>query len=194
MRSEYTDKKSFARLFSALSEKTALCARLCLETGMRVGDAVALTPASLKPGKVEYIAQKTGKKDVKPISKELFKALLRISGVDYVFESARSKSGHLTRQAVWKALKKAARLAGATGNITPHTARKVYAVEMRKAVGLKETQRLLQHSNQETTMLYAMSDVALGGAVSSAELERLVDAIAKRTAREVLRALARRKK
>lgn len=190
MRSEYIKKSALERLFAALPQKTALCARLCLETGMRVGDAVSLKPENLKGGKVVYIAEKTGKKDTKKVTSDLFRELLEISGEEYVFASNRSKTGHLTRQAVWKAVKKAARLAGETANVTPHSARKVYAVEMRKAVGLKQTQHLLQHSNAEVTALYAFSDVALGGKVSAEELNRLIDTIAKRTAREVLKAVA----
>lgn len=192
MRSEYIKKDAFERLFSALPYNTALCARLCLETGMRVGDAVALTPESLKKQKVSYIAQKTGKKDTKPLSKALYRELLAVCGENFVFESRKAKSGHLTRQAVWKAVKKAALLAGETANVTPHSARKVYAVELRKAEGLKATQAALQHSNADTTALYAFSDVALGGRVSSGELERLIDTIAKRTAREVLALLTNR--
>lgn len=192
MRSSYIKKDALERLFSSLPAKTALCARLCLETGMRVGDAVAIKPENLVGGKVIYIAQKTGKKDVKKLTKALFNELLTVSGENFVF-TGRGKSGHLTRQAVWKAVKKAAALAGEVANVTPHTARKVYAVEMREAVGLKETQKLLQHSNADVTALYAFSDVALGGQVSAAELERLIDAIAKRTARYVIKALIAKK-
>ena len=194
MRSEYIKKDAFERLFSALPYSTALCARLCLETGMRVGDAVALTEENIKNGKISYIAQKTGKKDVKPITKELKDELLKNCSNGYLFPSNRAKSGHLTRQAVWKAIKKAAQLAGETANVTPHSARKVYAVEMRKKKGLKATQAALQHSSSDVTALYAFSDVALGGRTSSAELNRLIDEIARRTVRELFRTLRQKRK
>jgi site-specific recombinase XerC len=45
-------------------------------------------------------------------------------------------------------------------NVTPHTARKVYAVdEFQKTGNLKKVQKLLNHSDEAVTILYAMANV-----------------------------------
>lgn len=189
MRSDFVKAKALEELTQAMPIRAALAVRVCLETGMRVGDCVALRWDNIKCNTVSYIAQKTGKKDTKKLSKRLVADLKLYGGNEYIFESVKAKSGHMARQTVYKALKKAARMAGHTENITPHSARKAYAVEMRDRVGLAETQRLLQHTSADVTALYAMSDVALGGRVSSAELTRLVEMISTRTAQKVISAL-----
>lgn len=194
MRSSYIEKGAFERLLSSMPIKTALAVRVCLETGIRVGDCVALRQCNIVGQTLTYKAQKTGKKDKKTLTRALVRDLREYGGTDLIFESKRSKSGHISRQTVYKGVKRAARLAGETANVTPHSARKIYAVEMRKAVGMKETQRLLQHSNAETTALYAFSDVALGGAISAAEFDRIIDEIATRTARKVIKALFGKKR
>ena len=44
-------------------------------------------------------------------------------------------------------------------HVSPHTARKVYAVEQYRRTGdLKRVQRLLQHDNESVTAIYAMAD------------------------------------
>ena len=194
MRSQYIEKGAFERLLSSMPLLTALAVRVCLETGMRVGDCVQLRQSDIKGQTVTYKAQKTGKIDKKPLTKELVRELRRYGGDDLIFASTRAKSGHIARQTVYRGVKKAARLAGEAANVTPHTARKVYAVEKRKEVGLLETQRLLQHTNAETTALYAFADVALGGAISAAEFDRIIDEIARRTARMVVKALFGKKR
>lgn len=68
---------------------------------------------------------------------------------------------HRTRQAVYKDIKRAARLfrLPAQLQVSPHTARKVYAVAAYQTSGsLKRVQALLQHSDEAVTMLYAMAD------------------------------------
>lgn len=194
MRSDYIKKDALENLLAAMPVKNALAVRLSLETGMRVGDCVSLRWANFKGQTITYTAQKTGKTDKKKITKPLLQLLQQYGGDDFVFASTRSKNGHIARQTVYRALKKAARLAGVTANVTPHSARKIYAVEMRDKVGIKETQRLLQHTSPEVTALYAMSDVALGGTISAAEFDRLVEIIASRTAQKVVKALFKSKK
>lgn len=63
-----------------------------------------------------------------------------------------------TRQTVYTDLKKCAKELGITENVTPHTARKVFAVEELKYKTFAEVQEELQHSDSSVTMIYACAD------------------------------------
>ena len=126
--------------------ENALALRLSLETGLRIGDCLALTPAQLQGQTISYTAQKTGKRGKKRITADLANRLRKISSKKFIFEG-RNGDKPRTRQAVWKDVKKASAIAKVEGNFSPHSARKTYAVEE-------------FHANRaETTMLYAYSDI-----------------------------------
>lgn len=135
-----------------------LAVEVSLETGARIGDVVALRKDCLKGRTLRYTAQKTGKEDIKVISADLANRLRRNSCGLWLFPSERSKSGHRTRQAVWKDIKQASKALGLKGNISPHSARKTYAVVDYHKNGLKATQEDLQHDRIDTTLIYALSD------------------------------------
>lgn len=138
--------------------KNALALRTSLETGLRIDDVLSLKKAQLNKRTIVGRAQKTGKFFKKVLSVDLSKRLCEISGDVYIFEGRLDKNKHRTRQAVWKDVKKAARVLELDGNIAPHSARKTYAVERFKDGGLAAVQRGLQHSDLHTTMLYAFAD------------------------------------
>ena len=55
---------------------------------------------------------------------------------------------------------RAAKVFGVKKHISPHSLRKVYAVEEFERTGdLKRVQKLLNHSSEAVTLLYAMSNV-----------------------------------
>ena len=62
---------------------------------------------------------------------------------------------------MWKDLKRAAALFRVKENITPHSARKEFAVEeyQRSGQDLQRIKRLLNHRSEAVTMLYAMANV-----------------------------------
>lgn len=138
--------------------ENALALRLSLETGLRIGDCLALTPAQLQGQTISYTAQKTGKRGKKRITADLANRLRKISSKKFIFEG-RNGNKPRTRQAVWKDVKKASAIAKIEGNFSPHSARKTYAVEEFHAKGFNEVQKELQHDRAETTMLYAYSDI-----------------------------------
>lgn len=146
-----------------MTYENVLALRLALESGMRIDDVLSLRSENLKGRTITYIAEKTGKKDSKVISKALSnnlrKQIISDDPKEFFFKHRLKKGEHRTRQAVWKNIKKACVLAGIEGNISPHSARKTYAVEKFKNDGLTETQKALQHDNVNTTMLYAFSDL-----------------------------------
>ena len=66
-----------------------------------------------------------------------------------------------TRQAVYKDLRAAAARFKVSTNLCPHSLRKAWAVEeyQRSGGDLKRVQKLMNHSNEAVTMLYALSNL-----------------------------------
>lgn len=185
MVTDYLSLSEYNKLYPYLSYDNYLALRVSLETGLRIGDVVALPADCLMGNEIRYTAQKTGKQGHARISNDLADRLRKISGKQYIF-SSRGKSGHRTRQAVWRDVKQAAKLAGVSGNIAPHSARKTHAVQTFRQRGFAAAQRELQHSDPSTTLLYVLSDtISSAGRVSdelvrSDEIDRLADLIADR--------------
>jgi integrase len=148
--------------------------RVSLETGMRINDVLSLRPEQVNGRVIRFTASKTGKDGTAKISADLYRELKQGANKDFVFPS-RKAGKHRTRQAVYKDMKKACDILGVTGQISPHSARKTFAVELRKKSGIVEVQKALQHTDKETTMLYAFAD-AVGR--SDSELANIADYIA----------------
>ena len=93
----------------------------------------------------------------------LLQELQEHAGRIWVFEGRCDPRRHRTRQAVYKDVKRVARMyqrAGSVrkGQVSPHSARKLAAVEAYRRGGLDAAQRLLNHSDPIVTLLYALSD------------------------------------
>ena len=143
-----------------MSQGEWLLAWVMLETGLRVGDAVALRRSALKADGIHYRAQKTNKPGVASVSEALREALRGAPG--YIFPG-RKPGTHLTRQAAWKRIKKACERAGVDPfGVSPHAFRKVFAVETYRSEGMEATRQALQHSARDTTEIYAFADWATG--------------------------------
>lgn len=160
MRVEYLLEKEVENVLSALTEKNRLVMRVCLHTGLRVSDALQLTPDKLKPH-FWVTEQKTGKARQVGLPEPLLSDLRNHAGKWWVFEG-RNPRKHHTRQAVWKDVKRAAEAFRLRQNVGPHSARKVYAVDLRRKYGnISRVMRALNHSSEAVTMIYAMADAQL---------------------------------
>ncbi len=140
-----------------------LIVRVSLETGMRVGDVVALRPSDLRGRTISFTASKTGKKGKAVISLDLAKRLRAVAGELYIFPHRTDSRKHRARQTVWKDVHQAAEKLRAVGvitseNVSPHSARKTFAVEDAEKYGIDHTQKKLQHRDKATTKQYAFSD------------------------------------
>lgn len=161
MRSEWIPKGDFEMILAALTPENRLACEVSLATGLRINDVLALTPEKVRKQRFSVREEKTGK--VRPVRLpiELVDRCLACGGQHYIFEHRLNGRQHRTRQAVWKDLKKTADRFGVKRNITPHSARKEYAVEEFNRCGgnLKRVQQLLCHSNEAVTAIYAMANI-----------------------------------
>lgn len=161
MRSDYAPPDSFRLILAALMPANRLALTVSLVTGLRIGDVLQLRTEQLKKEKFTVREMKTQKSRRIKLPKALRAELLSQAGRFFVFEGRVSQYEHRTRQAVYKDLKRACKLFRVSGaQISPHSARKIYAVGKYRATGrnFERVQELLNHSEEAVTMLYAMAD------------------------------------
>lgn len=159
MRSEYIDFGDLQHLFAVLMPENALVLRVALETGLRIGDVLAIRTAQIAKQRFTVHEQKTGKSKRVYLSRPLWDALRASAGRYYVFEGRNDPKKHRTRQAVYNDLKRAAKAFRLPQNVSPHSLRKLYAKTLLDETGdLELVQRALNHDRIQTTLIYALSD------------------------------------
>ena len=161
LRSDWVCHDDMSVVLRLLMPANSLAMELCLTTGLRVGDALALETDTLRKGqRISVLEHKTGKRKRIYINKDLHSRLLAQAGVRFVFPGALApEKRHRTRQAVWADVKRAAKALRLDVQCSPHSARKVYAVEYYRKHGLAATQAALNHDRPETTLVYIMSEL-----------------------------------
>ena len=160
MRTEYLLDREVELVLAALTETNRLIMRTALHTGLRIGDVLALRPEDLRPH-FWVTEQKTGKRRQIGLPKPLLSDLKNHAGEKWVFPG-RDPMKHHTRQAVWKDVKRAAAAFRLRQNVAPHSARKVFAVDLLKKYGdIDKVKRALNHSSDAVTLVYAMADASL---------------------------------
>lgn len=172
-KSDFIAKREFEHILAALMPANRLALEIALATGLRISDVLALTTDQLYKGAVHdengrvtgarftVREHKTRKRRRVYVTGELVRDAMGQAGLIYVFPSKCYEDRHRTRQAVYKDLRRVADMWRLPGNlvISPHTARKVYAVsKYQSGASLKKVQELLNHGDQTTTMIYAMAD------------------------------------
>lgn len=157
MTAEYLIEKEMEHVFAALMPENRLVCRVCVETGLRVGDVLALRTEQLSP-QFWIVESKTGKRRRVNLKAGLLAALKKQAGNEWVFPGRDPKKPR-TRQAVWRDVKRAAKAFRLPQNVAVHSLRKVYAHEMlTKSKGdMGKVQRALNHSDAATTMIYVMA-------------------------------------
>ena len=159
MKTEYLLHREVGHVLAALMPQNRLIARVCLHTGLRVGDVVALRTQDLGPQFMVREA-KTGKRRRVGLPENLLADIRDQAGAEWAFPGR--SGGHKTRQAVWADVKRAARAFRLPQNVAPHSLRKVYAVDLLERYGdLERVKRALNHGSIETTLIYAMADKLL---------------------------------
>lgn len=167
MRARYLSSDELKRLARVLGDKW-LPFEIALVTGMRIGDVLKLRPwdfaARGERVFIVYTADKTGKRGEAEISASLVHRLWKSAKrTAWCFPSPTDRHKHLTRQAAWARIKRAAKLAGVElDGAAPHSLRKSFAVELLKRSNIGEVRRALQHERIDTTELYALADWTTG--------------------------------
>ena len=149
-------------VLAALTPQNRLACEVALHTGLRISDVLALRRADVERGlKFTVVEAKTGKRRAVTLTKDLRGRLLSGAGDLYCFPGRLDERKHRTRNAVWRDIKRAAAAFRISPRgISPHTLRKIYAVDKYHQTGdLDKVRRLLNHDWETTTMLYAFADI-----------------------------------
>lgn len=157
MRSDYITERELELVRALLAPRHRLIVTLMERTGLRVGDVVSLRTGQLS-SRCWVKESKTGKRRRVYIPPALLSAILEQAGPEWAFPG-RKPGTHITRQAVWAEVKRAAKAYRLRCNASPHSLRKYYAVKLYAKYGdIGKVAKILGHGNPETTMLYAMAD------------------------------------
>lgn len=160
MKTEYLLNREVDLVLSALTPENRIVMRVALTTGLRISDVLALRTEQLKPH-FWVTEKKTGKRRQVGLPEPLLSDIKNQAGEEWAFPG-RSGEKPRTRQAVWKDVKRAAKAFRIPQNVGPHSARKVYAVDLMQKYGdIDRVKKALNHSNTATTLIYAAADIQL---------------------------------
>ena len=159
MSAGFIEAHEFEHLLAALTPPNRLACEVSACTGLRISDVLNLRSERLRE-RFSVRELKTGKVKRVRLPKVLLDRLLSQAGRIYVFENRLDYRKPRTRQAVYKDLRRAAKLFRVKEtHISPHSARKIYAVsEYRRTGSIERVKELLNHEDEAVTMLYAMAD------------------------------------
>lgn len=155
---DYITDDDLELVLRLLTPRNRLVCLMAIATGLRIGDVVSM-PADIRQRTTIHEA-KTGKSRRVWIPTALYQDCIAQARPPWLFPGARhSKTGHITRQAVWADIKRAARAMRSERCIAPHSLRKVYAVRMYQAShDLSAVSRALNHDDMAVTAIYALAD------------------------------------
>lgn len=158
MRSEWINDDNMQHVLAALMPANRLAIEVSMATGLRISDVLALTREQVAKGRFTIYETKTGKRRPVRLPAALQRRCMELAGSVYVFTSRCNAKRHRTRQAVYKDVVRAAKAFRLRERVTPHSARKIYAVrQLDKTGDIAKVQAALNHDRPSTTMIYAMS-------------------------------------
>lgn len=159
MRSEWVSDDTVGYILRGLTEPNRLAIEMSLRYGMRIGDVLRTRRIDVERSRWTYKEEKTGKSRRIFLCPSFQERLLRQAGRIYIFEGRTDYKRHRTRQAVYKDIRRVAKFLRLDAHVSPHSARKIYAVDAFKRYGdLEKVQKLLNHSDEAVTMVYALAD------------------------------------
>ena len=160
MKTEYLLQKEVDQILGLLTPANRLVMRVCFATGLRISDVLHLKTGQLKPH-FWVTERKTGKRRQVGLPEPLLSDLRNAAGEIWVFPGRKPEKPR-TRQAVWKDVKRAADAYRLPQNVAPHSARKVYAVELMHKYGdIAKVRKALNHSSDSVSCIYALADMQL---------------------------------
>lgn len=160
VRTDWIAEDDMAVVLRLLTPANRNAVELSLVSGLRISDVLDIRTDALEKGqRLSVHEHKTGKTKRVYIPKKLYERLRSDAGEEYIFEGRNNKHKPRTRQAVWLDIKRAAKALRIKDNLAPHSARKIYAVQVYREKGLKAAQKALNHDRPETTLIYIMSEL-----------------------------------
>ena len=161
-RADWVPAELMNHILAALMPENRLALRVSLRTGLRIDDVLSITRKDLEKGqRFSVLEHKTGKRKRVHLPADLWEELLQNAGRFYAFPGRCDDKKHRSRQAVNKDLERAAAAfrVPAAVQVSPHTARKIYAVDMFEKYGRADkVQELLNHSRESVTLLYCLAE------------------------------------
>jgi integrase/recombinase XerD len=153
---------------TALGKRDKAILEILYATGLRVTELIGLKMhnINLEVGSIRTIG-KGSKERIVPMGSKAIDSLkdylsnsrpsflkkdLAKAG-SYIFLN--SRGGHITRQGLWKIIRKYAPMAGITKSVTPHTVRHSFATHLLEGgADLRSVQIMLGHADISTTQIY----------------------------------------
>ena len=159
---DWVNEQSMGHILAALTAANRRVMWVALCSGLRISDVLGIKTVQIqgKKGdlehgiKVSVREQKTGQTRRFWMPRELRLELLEHAGKLYVFPNRFGQNRHRTRQAVEKDLRRARALLRLPASVTvsPHSARKIYAVQHGKGS--------LHHRSKIVELMYDTADLA----------------------------------
>lgn len=161
-KSDWVDDKSLDLALRLLSPQDQLIMQVVLKTGLRISDVLTLKREQIKP-RLTVRESKTGKSRRVWLGDSLAQDILAQAGETWAFPGAVRRPNqpetHRSRQAVWRDLRRAAAACRIDATLSPHSGRKVWAVDQYNRTGsVEQVQQMMQHDHLSTTLLYVMAD------------------------------------
>lgn len=158
MKSRYIDRKALEHLLAGMMPENALAIQISMDTGMRIGDVLSMPFNAPDSPYYTYSEEKTHKRRTVRLSDQHRNGLRAFRFGAYCFPHRLDPDRHRTRQAVYKDIKRIAKAFRLKG-ISPHSARKMYAVELYHKTGnVDYVRRRLNHEDTAVTLIYALAD------------------------------------
>lgn len=159
MRTKAISEQALQTVLGALTPPNRLACKIALATGFRISDVLLLKRSQMSTEKIAVQEQKTGKRRIVHLSKQLRQAAISQAGAIYIFPHRYTGLKPRTRQAVWKDLRRAQKLLRLPRGIGTHSMRKSYAKRLLEGgAPLSSIQKKLLHSSDTITALYALAD------------------------------------
>lgn len=157
MRTEALLRHELDLILRGMTTGNALVCQVCLHTGLRVSDVLALRRDQIKPN-FWVTERKTGKRKQVGLPDGLRTDILSHSnGSKWAFPGLDPDKPR-TRQAVWNDVHKVAKAFKIRKVCGTHSMRKTYACDVLRQTGdIKQVRKALNHDNDLTTMLYVMA-------------------------------------
>lgn len=161
MRVDILNKEQSEQILRYLDLPHSLIWEIGISTGLRISDILTLKANDIIKQYAYIREKKTGKKRRIYVRKSIRLKAMHFIEINHI--KPYEKVFLISRQAVWKAFKRASRKAGIATNVGTHSMRKTYSsAYLTKGYTVADLQNRLNHSMVGDTIGYITSNATLG--------------------------------